>query len=63
MGKIEESSGIAIVCDNKILLCHSSNSKWFGSYMPPKGHIEKGEDAVEAALTPSAVNSVTPVWP
>jgi 8-oxo-dGTP pyrophosphatase MutT (NUDIX family) len=49
MGKIEESSGIAIVCDDKLLLCHSTNSRWFGTYMPPKGHIEKGESEVEAA--------------
>jgi len=46
---MERSAGIAIACNNKLLLCHSSNAKWFGSYMPPKGHIEEGETEVEAA--------------
>lgn len=46
---MERSAGIAIVCNNKILLCHSPNSKWFGSYMPPKGGIEENEDDVMAA--------------
>jgi 8-oxo-dGTP pyrophosphatase MutT (NUDIX family) len=46
---MERSAGIAIVCNNKILLCHSTNTKWFGSYMPPKGGIEEKEDEVMAA--------------
>jgi 8-oxo-dGTP pyrophosphatase MutT (NUDIX family) len=46
---MEKSAGIAIVCDNKLLLCHSTNSKWFGSYMPPKGMIEEGETEIDAA--------------
>ncbi len=46
---MERSAGIAIVCNNKILLCHSTNTRWFGSYMPPKGRIEENEDEVLAA--------------
>lgn len=46
---MERSAGIAIVCENKILLCHSSRSRWFKSYMPPKGHVERGESNKEAA--------------
>ena len=46
---MERSAGIAIVCNNKILLCHSTNTRWFGSYMSPKGRIEENEDEVLAA--------------
>jgi len=46
---IERSAGIVIIWSKKILLCHSPRSKWFGSYMPPKGKIEKGESIEEAA--------------
>lgn len=46
---MERSAGIAIVCENRILLCHSSSSRWFKSYMPPKGHVEEGESNREAA--------------
>lgn len=49
MEKIERSAGIAIVCENKILLCHSTKSKWYGTYMPPKGNIEDGESEKDAA--------------
>lgn len=49
MAKVEESAGIAIICDKKILLCHSTNAKWFASYMPPKGVIEENESKEDAA--------------
>jgi 8-oxo-dGTP pyrophosphatase MutT (NUDIX family) len=49
MEKIERSAGIAIICENKMLLCHSTKSKWYGTYMPPKGNIEEGESEKEAA--------------
>lgn len=49
MAKTQYSSGIAIICENKMLLCHSTNSKWFGSFMPPKGSIEAGESEAQAA--------------
>jgi len=49
MGKTQYSAGIAIICQNKMLLCHSTSSKWFGSFMPPKGSIDDGESDVDAA--------------
>lgn len=50
MSNLQRSAGIIFVCDNKILLCHSTNSRWFGFYMPPKGHIEENESEEEAAV-------------
>lgn len=49
MSKMDYSAGIAIVCDKKLLLCHSTSSKWFASFMPPKGAIEENESEAEAA--------------
>jgi 8-oxo-dGTP pyrophosphatase MutT (NUDIX family) len=49
MGKTQYSAGIAIICENKMLLCHSTSSKWFGSFMPPKGSIEENESEADAA--------------
>ncbi len=49
--KMKKSAGVAIVLRNeKILLCHPSNAKWFGSYSFPKGGIDEGETIKEAAL-------------
>lgn len=50
MSNLQRSAGIIFVFDNKILLCHSTNSKWYGFYMPPKGHIEENESEEEAAI-------------
>lgn len=50
MSNLQRSAGVIFVCDNKILLCHSINSKWYGFYMPPKGHIEENESEEEAAI-------------
>ena len=44
------SAGLVIIADNKILLCHPTGQKWFGSYSIPKGHLEDGEDLLEAAI-------------
>jgi 8-oxo-dGTP pyrophosphatase MutT (NUDIX family) len=49
MAKTQYSAGIAIICQSKMLLCHSTSSKWFGSFMPPKGAIEEGESEADAA--------------
>ena len=49
MGKTQYSAGIAIICQGKMLLCHTTSSKWFGSFMPPKGSIDEGESEAEAA--------------
>lgn len=45
-----ESAGLVIIYDNKILLGHPTGSKWYGSYSFPKGHIEEGENKLEAAI-------------
>ena len=45
-----ESAGLVIIYDNKILLAHPTGQKWYGSYSIPKGHIEEGEDRLEAAI-------------
>jgi 8-oxo-dGTP pyrophosphatase MutT (NUDIX family) len=50
MSDVQKSAGIVFIHENKLLLCHSTNSKWFGSYMPPKGHIEDGETEEHAAI-------------
>jgi 8-oxo-dGTP pyrophosphatase MutT (NUDIX family) len=44
------SAGIAVVWKKKILVAHSRNSSWFRSYTPPKGGIEEGEEAIDAAI-------------
>lgn len=49
--KMKKSAGVIIVLKNeKILLCHPSNAKWFNSYSFPKGGIDKGETIKQAAL-------------
>ena len=49
--KMKKSAGVIIVLKNeKILLCHPSNAKWFGSYSFPKGGIDDGETIKQAAL-------------
>ena len=49
--KIKKSAGVIIILKNeKVLLCHPTRSKWFGSYSFPKGGIEQGESTLDAAL-------------
>ncbi len=48
--KTKVSAGLAIIYDNKVLLAHTTNRGWYGSYGIPKGGIEKGETHFEAAL-------------
>lgn len=49
--KMKKSAGVVIVLNNeKILICHPSNAKWFGSYSFPKGGIDEGETIKQAAL-------------
>ncbi len=47
---VEQSAGLAIVYNNKILLGHMSGKKWYSSYSIPKGHLERGESILQAAL-------------
>lgn len=44
------SAGLVIIQDNKILLVHPKGSKWWGTYSIPKGHVEKDEDILDAAI-------------
>lgn len=45
-----ESAGLVLIHNNKILLEHPTGAKWWGSYSFPKGHLEEGENALEAAF-------------
>jgi len=49
--KIVNTAGFVIIQDNKILLEHPTNSKWFGTYSIPKGHSEEwDEDILDTAI-------------
>jgi ADP-ribose pyrophosphatase YjhB (NUDIX family) len=49
--KLTKSAGIIIILNGKkILLCHSTDSKWFGSYSVPKGGVNEGETELDAAI-------------
>jgi len=48
--KTKESAGLLIIYDNKILLGHPTNSKWYNSYSIPKGGIDEGETPLDAAI-------------
>jgi ADP-ribose pyrophosphatase YjhB (NUDIX family) len=49
--KMKKSAGVIIILKNeKVLLCHPSNSLWFGTYSFPKGGLEEGESNLDAAL-------------
>lgn len=49
--KMKKSAGIIIILrGEKILLCHSTNSKWFGTYSVPKGGVNKGETEIDGAI-------------
>lgn len=44
------SAGICIIYNNKILLCHPTNSSWLATYSPPKGGLNEFEDLLKAAI-------------
>jgi ADP-ribose pyrophosphatase YjhB (NUDIX family) len=48
--QLELSSGLAIIQRGAILLAHPKGQKWYGTYSIPKGHVEEGEDLLEAAI-------------
>ena len=49
--KMKKSAGVIIVLNkDKVLLCHPSNSRWFGTYSFPKGGLEEGESTLDAGL-------------
>ena len=45
-----ESAGLLILYDKMMLLCHPTNAAWFGRHDIPKGHINVGEDKIDAAI-------------
>jgi len=47
---MQTSSGLLIIKDNKILLCHPTNHTWLHSYSIPKGHVENNETLIETAI-------------
>jgi ADP-ribose pyrophosphatase YjhB (NUDIX family) len=44
------SAGLAIIHNKKILLVKPANARWWKSYGIPKGHVEEGESAIDAAI-------------
>ena len=47
---LELSSGLVIIQKGTILLGHPTGQKWYGTYSFPKGHVEPGEDLIQAAI-------------
>jgi len=48
--KLALSAGLVVLQDNKMLLVHPTNSRWVSSYSIPKGHVDTGEDIIDAAI-------------
>ena len=48
--KKEISAGIAIIWQGKVLLAHTSGRNWKTGYGIPKGHVERGETYIDAAI-------------
>lgn len=48
--KMQESAGLLIIHNNKMLLVHPTNAPWYGTYSIPKGKLEKGETYIDAAI-------------
>ena len=48
--QLELSAGFAIIQKGAILLGHPKGQKWYGTYSIPKGHVDAGEDLLEAAI-------------
>lgn len=44
------SAGTVLIKNNKILLCHPTNARWYGTYSIPKGGLEEGENNINAAI-------------
>lgn len=44
------TAGFVIIHDNKIMLEHPTNQRWWGTYSIPKGEVEDGEDHLTAAI-------------
>ena len=48
--QLQLSAGLAIIQNGSILLGHPKGQKWYGTYSIPKGHVEEGEDILQAAI-------------
>jgi ADP-ribose pyrophosphatase YjhB (NUDIX family) len=48
--QLQLSAGLVIIQSGAILLGHPKGQKWYGTYSFPKGHVEEGEDLLEAAI-------------
>ena len=47
---MKKSCGIIVILNEKILLCHPTNSRWEGTYGVPKGKVEEGEEEIDCAV-------------
>ena len=47
---VKITAGLVIIQNNKILLVHPTGAPWQGTYSIPKGHLDKKEDPLEAAI-------------
>jgi 8-oxo-dGTP pyrophosphatase MutT (NUDIX family) len=47
---MKKSAGILFIYNGKALLCHPTKAKWTNTFGPPKGGIESGESALDAAI-------------
>ena len=48
--KMKISAGLLLIKNNKILLGHPTNNKWFDTFTIPKGKVEKDESILDAAI-------------
>jgi ADP-ribose pyrophosphatase YjhB (NUDIX family) len=47
---MQVSAGIALLSGGRLLLCHPTSARWFGTYSIPKGLVEPGESFAAAAI-------------
>lgn len=47
---MELAAGLVILYNHKILLCHPTKAKWYGTYSIPKGLLQNGENLIECAI-------------
>lgn len=60
---MKTSAGIALLARGKLLLCHPTRARWWGTYSIPKGLVEPGEDLVQAAIRETAEEVGITVFP
>jgi len=49
--RMKKSAGVIIILNqSKVLLCHPTNAKWYGTYSYPKGQIDVNETEIQAAI-------------